>query len=266
MKTIKNTVSAWIFGKPGQLRSTRHIDLSKNTVTIHYSQDGYREATRVERFKNTAAAETFLNRVMQEMRNGGFEEYENPDGALLGKVSHITKDGKSGRLRVDLIGDVFFDASSLKDAAKLKQSQRVFVYGIQKVKKPKVPFMFDSCYTATRVTPLPKGKKHKPLELAPAVRKAIIKAAGRGIMGNKTPKESFHTYTVGEFIFAFEKGLHRIVEIKNYPNTGKFICVEAVFDSKLNRTHELIQGMVNDFASPVPTEVTKILKNLALTV
>jgi hypothetical protein len=244
-----------LFEKKGALRLSRQIVLDKEKVEIKYCQGGSLEAEINSHFASIEEASYYLEKIAGSFRSAGFNEHDNPNQGCIGTIAHLESPLGIGRIRVDAIGDVFFEPKNhvLK---KLKQGQRVLVFGIKESAKPAAPFMFNSRLVATEVQLLPTGKKHSKSELPDAVRSEIIKLAGDSLKGFRTQKKIDHLFQIGQLVYGFYPGIYRIIQIKN----DSIIC-EELYNKKLLRASGALNQWAPNFCRPLQKEVFEIIKD-----
>src|SRR5207237_393540 len=121
-----------------------------------------------------------------------------------------------GRIRVDgnLADEVYFSAAA-NELPKCRVGQRVMVHGIHENPRLDGDFMFGSRSEVERVTafPEPDWKRFEPPpEMKAGERKALMKMAGDAILGKRSAGGKPGDFRCGDYIFAYEKGVHRFLK------------------------------------------------------
>ncbi len=193
--------------------------------------------------------------MVKIFRDAGFDEYNNPNSTIIGTISYLAGPQGPGRIRTDIVGDVFFDLKN-DTTKKFKQGQRVMVLDVKKKQKSKLPFMFESPWVATDVQPLTKVKKHTKKEISVVARKKILKEYGTSLKGFKTQQKPSKPFELGQIVYGFYSGVYRIVQFK-----GKVAICEEVYNAKLSRATGATNSWLTNFCRPLQPSVAKILKD-----
>lgn len=235
---------------------------SSLAIVIGDSNGGFHEFQ--VKCKSVANAKKVEKNWHQLFMDRGFVQIGTGD-AIVGVISTLQSPEGPGRIRRDGPGEDLYFSKVTTQNVLFKQKERVLCEGVKKNAKPKSDFMFGSKWEANLVKKFPKvdWKKIKPLEsLKPVDKAKLMKAYKEAI--SKAEFSNAKSFKSGDLIFAYDKGVHRVLSVKKYPG-GFMVTYEPVFDSKFNRVTYGYTMAIEKFCAPLPADFLKMIKTCSPT-
>ncbi|HUO49977.1 MAG TPA: hypothetical protein VMU25_00145 [Candidatus Paceibacterota bacterium] len=240
-----------IFFKKGALRLNRQLVVHGQKILVRYGQGSSVAVELVLREDNPLV---LGEKFAEAFRRAGFSEYSNPKEGLVGRISFLEGPRGPGRVRVDAIGDVYFDERS-HSIKKLEVGKQVVVFDIAKNPNEIPSFMLGSDLKARELTFLLPETKHKKVELPATVRERILKNEGASLRGSTRKQTHQQELQFGQLIYGYYAGIYRILKIEH----GLAYC-EQLYTGKLLRAPGRIDFWASEYCRPLHPEIAKLLE------
>lgn len=243
--------------KSGKEHPYRIIQTTGSVFKLIYGRASDTQSEVEVRFNSTKECGKMANNWLMWYKSFGYKEVAFTEG-VPGVLYYFESQDGPGRVRIDGGANVYFPKGGIQFKSP-KQGQRVLVHQIKKDPRLNVDFTFGSKYVATKLTSFPKtsSKIDKEITFSEVERKSLTQLYGSLMMGHEKHSQRLTKPYCGDFIFAFEKGVHRFLKFDKIPDVGKVVVYEPCFTSNFKSQSGWVTYCIPDFCAHIPRELSQ---------